>query len=307
MSPAEAAVQRQLDAYNAHDSKRFVAEYTDDVRVFRPPEPEPVLAGKPASSPSTLREEPLQPARASRPPREPHGVGQHRRRPGGHHRPAGRTPQCGRGVRRRRRPHQDGLVLLALRRRPWPSSPRPSYPPASRCPPALVDPEFVLRMLSVDHVVQDYDAVMTSVEHLKASGRLGCGPEGADPAAEPRRPRLAREGVSAAPVVRLHRAEPSTRRAWSAASTSTRAARRGTMPPCTWARQSSPPAWKSGCTRRAPAGCRAAVRGAGVSGRDVSWDEWRAKLGQAALGLEFQPIVHARMRLMGGWRFSASS
>lgn len=48
MSPAEAAVQRQLDAYNAHDLERFVAEYTDDVRVFRPPEPEPVLAGKPA-------------------------------------------------------------------------------------------------------------------------------------------------------------------------------------------------------------------------------------------------------------------
>lgn len=48
MSPAEAAVQRQLDAYNAHDLERFVAEYTDDVRVFRPPATEPVLSGKPA-------------------------------------------------------------------------------------------------------------------------------------------------------------------------------------------------------------------------------------------------------------------
>ncbi len=48
MSPAEAAVQRQLDAYNAHDLERFVAEYHDDVRVFRPPAPEPVLAGKAA-------------------------------------------------------------------------------------------------------------------------------------------------------------------------------------------------------------------------------------------------------------------
>ena len=48
MSPAEAAVQRQLDAYNAHDLARFVAEYTDDVRVFRPPAAEPVLSGKQA-------------------------------------------------------------------------------------------------------------------------------------------------------------------------------------------------------------------------------------------------------------------
>jgi hypothetical protein len=48
MSPTEAAVQRQLDAYNAHDLERFVAEYTDDVRVFRPPAAEPVVSGKQA-------------------------------------------------------------------------------------------------------------------------------------------------------------------------------------------------------------------------------------------------------------------
>lgn len=48
MSPDEAPVQRQLDAYNAHDLARFVAEYHDDVRVFRPPAVEPVLAGKAA-------------------------------------------------------------------------------------------------------------------------------------------------------------------------------------------------------------------------------------------------------------------
>jgi hypothetical protein len=39
-------VQRQLDAYNAHDLERFVAEYADDVRVFRPPATEPSLSGK---------------------------------------------------------------------------------------------------------------------------------------------------------------------------------------------------------------------------------------------------------------------
>lgn len=41
-------VQRQLEAYNDHDLERFVAEYADDVKVFRPPNPEPVLVGKPA-------------------------------------------------------------------------------------------------------------------------------------------------------------------------------------------------------------------------------------------------------------------
>ena len=41
-------VQRQLDAYNAHDLARFVAEYADDIQVFRPPAAEPVLSGKTA-------------------------------------------------------------------------------------------------------------------------------------------------------------------------------------------------------------------------------------------------------------------
>ena len=41
-------VQRQLDAYNAHDLERFVAEYADDIKVYRPPAAEPVLSGKAA-------------------------------------------------------------------------------------------------------------------------------------------------------------------------------------------------------------------------------------------------------------------
>lgn len=41
-------VQRQLEAYNARDLARFVAQYAQDVRVFRPPAPEPVLVGKAA-------------------------------------------------------------------------------------------------------------------------------------------------------------------------------------------------------------------------------------------------------------------
>ncbi len=43
-----AVVQRQLDAYNAHDLARFVAEYADDVEVFRMPGTVPALSGKAA-------------------------------------------------------------------------------------------------------------------------------------------------------------------------------------------------------------------------------------------------------------------
>ena len=41
-------VQRQLDAYNDHHLERFLAEYADDVKVFRPPDAEPVVTGKAA-------------------------------------------------------------------------------------------------------------------------------------------------------------------------------------------------------------------------------------------------------------------
>lgn len=41
-----AFAQRQLDAYNARDLERFVAEYADDVQVYRLPSAEPVLQGR---------------------------------------------------------------------------------------------------------------------------------------------------------------------------------------------------------------------------------------------------------------------
>jgi hypothetical protein len=44
----EDAVQRQLEAYNARDLERFVAEYAEDVQVFRPPATEPLLSGRKA-------------------------------------------------------------------------------------------------------------------------------------------------------------------------------------------------------------------------------------------------------------------
>jgi hypothetical protein len=49
MTP-EATVQAQLDAYNARDLGRFVACFALDVRVYRPPQAEPVLAGREALS-----------------------------------------------------------------------------------------------------------------------------------------------------------------------------------------------------------------------------------------------------------------
>jgi hypothetical protein len=47
MSP-EAAVQHQLDAYNARDLARFLALYSDDIRLYRLPASEPSIVGKAA-------------------------------------------------------------------------------------------------------------------------------------------------------------------------------------------------------------------------------------------------------------------
>jgi hypothetical protein len=41
-------VQRQLEAYNARDLEAFLANFSDDIEVFRPPEAQPALAGKEA-------------------------------------------------------------------------------------------------------------------------------------------------------------------------------------------------------------------------------------------------------------------
>lgn len=43
-----AVVQRQLDAYNARDLERFLAEFHDDIQAFRLPATAPALSGKAA-------------------------------------------------------------------------------------------------------------------------------------------------------------------------------------------------------------------------------------------------------------------
>jgi hypothetical protein len=48
METIEGPVQRQLDAYNARNLERFLAEYSDDVAVYRPPAAEPTIVGKEA-------------------------------------------------------------------------------------------------------------------------------------------------------------------------------------------------------------------------------------------------------------------
>jgi len=48
MERPEEIVQRQLEAYNARDLPRFLAEYGDDIEVFRLPAATPAIVGKKA-------------------------------------------------------------------------------------------------------------------------------------------------------------------------------------------------------------------------------------------------------------------
>jgi len=43
---ASDVVQRQLEAYNARDLDAFAATYSDDVRLYRMPAPQPSVSGK---------------------------------------------------------------------------------------------------------------------------------------------------------------------------------------------------------------------------------------------------------------------
>ena len=56
--------------------------------------------------------------------------------------------------------------------------PAPFVPDDFEIPPGLETPEFRLRMLTVNDVVKDYEAVVTSPEHLKQVFPGGTGPDG---------------------------------------------------------------------------------------------------------------------------------
>lgn len=47
---AETVVQRQLDAYNAHDLARFIEEYAENVEIYRLPASKPAIRGRQALS-----------------------------------------------------------------------------------------------------------------------------------------------------------------------------------------------------------------------------------------------------------------
>jgi hypothetical protein len=57
-------------------------------------------------------------------------------------------------------------------------SPEPFVPAGFKVPAVLETDEFRLRMLTVNDVVKDYDAVITSVDHLKTVWPGGKWPEG---------------------------------------------------------------------------------------------------------------------------------
>ena len=48
MGRPEDVVQRQLEAYNARDLARFLAEYSEDIEVFRLPAATPAIVGRKA-------------------------------------------------------------------------------------------------------------------------------------------------------------------------------------------------------------------------------------------------------------------
>lgn len=70
------------------------------------------------------------------------------------------------------------VLALAMSSTANAQSPMPFVPEEFKIPEKLETKEFRLRMLTVNDVVKDYDAVMTSVEHLKTVWPGGSWPDG---------------------------------------------------------------------------------------------------------------------------------
>ncbi len=45
---AESVVQQQLDAYNQRDLESYLVLFSEDIKIYRPPDQEPTLSGKQA-------------------------------------------------------------------------------------------------------------------------------------------------------------------------------------------------------------------------------------------------------------------
>jgi hypothetical protein len=73
-----------------------------------------------------------------------------------------------------------GIISLVTKRRRHlvPQSTVPFVPPDFQVPKTLETAEFRLRMLTVHDVIKDYEAVMTSVAHLRRLYPNGKWPEG---------------------------------------------------------------------------------------------------------------------------------
>jgi hypothetical protein len=69
-------------------------------------------------------------------------------------------------------------LLICLTPSAMPQSANPFVPTDFTVPDKLETNEFRLRMLTINDVVKDYDAVMTSVDHLKTIWPDGTWPEG---------------------------------------------------------------------------------------------------------------------------------
>lgn len=155
----------------------------------------------------------------------------------------------------------------------------PFVPPVFKVPEVLETAEFRLRMLTVHDVVKDFDAVMTSVEHLKTIWPGGKWPVGLtleqnliDLGWHQKEFQTRRSFAytvvtpSEAQVVGCVYIEPTQRRDYDAVV-------------YLWARESE---LAGGLEARLHAAVKEWISGAwpfkkvGFPGRDISWDAWRA-------------------------------
>jgi len=133
-------------------------------------------------------------------------------------------------------------------------------------------------MLIVNDVVKDYDAVMTSVDHLKTIWPSSDWPEGLTFEGS-HRPWLALEGVSDTTIVRVHRRHPIRVMVTGCVYINPTQKRGYDAVVYLWARQSE---LAGGLENRLYAAVKDWVakewpfKKVAFPGRDISWEVWRA-------------------------------